>query len=92
MSLDVSATDFCKKFGQFQRLVQREPIEVHSHGQVTGYFVSPEVFERIERITLASRRAYYPRELPGHIKDALETVEMAPEHAVLDALMEPEQG
>lgn len=90
MPLDVPATEFCKKFGQFQRRVQREPIKVHSHGQVTGYFVSPELFERIERITLASRRAYHPSELPDHLKAALDDARMSLEHEHLNALMDPD--
>ena len=88
MPYEVAATDFCRKFGQYQRQAQREPIKVHSHGQVTGYFVSPEMFEQIEQLVLASRRAYHPSELPDHIKQALAVAGMSGEHDHLNELME----
>ena len=84
----VTATEFCRNFADMQRSVQRETIEVRSHEKVTGYFVSPAVFERIEKILAASRRSYHPSELPDHLKEAIRDVRMGPEHDHLNALLD----
>ena len=49
MTVVVSATEFTRNFSSYQRSVQVEPIEVQSHDKVTGYFLSPEHFERVQR-------------------------------------------
>jgi len=88
MTTAVPATEFCRNFATYQRQVQREPIQVRSHGKITGYFVSAEEFERAQRILAESRKAYHPAELPGHLRDAVAGARMAPEHAKLDRLLE----
>ena len=88
MTSKVAATEFCRNFGVYQRQVQREPIEISSHGRVTGYFLSPEDFERVQRILAASRHAYHPSDLPEHIKAAVRDARMDPEHDALNSLME----
>jgi hypothetical protein len=86
----VAATEFCRNFGTYQREVQREPIEVTSHGRVTGYFLSPEQFQRYMRLLAASRKAYHPSELPDHLKVALLESRMDPKHDHLNALLDGE--
>jgi hypothetical protein len=88
MTAVVNATDFQRNFASYQRMVQRETIEVRSHEKVTGYYVSPETFERIEQILAASRRAYHPSELPAHLKAAIRDARMGPEHNHLNALLD----
>jgi hypothetical protein len=88
MTSTVAATEFCRNFATYQRQVQREVIAVQSHGKTTGYFLSPEVFERVQRILTESRRAYHPAELPPHLREAVADTHMAPEHAELDRLLE----
>jgi prevent-host-death family protein len=83
----VPATEFCRNFGTYQREVQKEPIEVTSHGRVTGYFLSPEEFQRYMSLLAASRRAYHPGELPDHLKRALLDSRMDPRHDHLNALL-----
>jgi prevent-host-death family protein len=85
---EVSATEFCRNFGEYQRRVQREPIQVQSHGKTTGYFVSAEDFERMQRVLRESRKAYHPSELPPHLSEAIRGARMSPEHAELDQLLE----
>jgi len=87
MKTSVGATEFCRNFGLYQRQVQREPIEIKSHGRVTGYFVSPEDFDRVRRILGASQRAYHPSELPDHFKETIRDARMDPEHDHLNALL-----
>jgi hypothetical protein len=88
MTVVVSATEFTRNFSSYQRSVRVEPIEVQSHDKVTGYFLSPEHFERVKEILLASRRAYHPSELPRHVMAAIKDAKMAPEHDHLNALLD----
>jgi len=88
MTTPVAATEFCRNFATYQRHVQREPIQVQSHGKTTGYFVSAEEFERVQRILAESRKAYHPAELPAHLREAVRGARMAPKHAPLDRLFE----
>lgn len=88
MTTPVTATEFCRNFATYQRQVQRGAIQVQSHGKTTGYFVSAEEFERVQRILAESRKAYYPAELPAHLREAVAGARMKPEHAKLDRLLE----
>jgi prevent-host-death family protein len=88
MTTAVPATEFCRNFATYQRQVQREPIEVQSHGKTTGYFISAEDFERVQRVLAESRKAYHPAELPAHLRKAVKRARMAPEHAKLNRLLE----
>ena len=86
----VSAAVFARNLGLYQREVQKAPIEVTSHGHVTGYFISPEEFQRYMRLLAASRRAYHPRELPEYLKRAVSEARMDREHDHLNALIDDE--
>jgi hypothetical protein len=90
MTAVVAATEFQRNFATYQRRVQREPIQVRAHEKVTGYYISAEDYERVERILAASRRAYHPSELPPHLKAALQNSRMDPRHNHLNALMDDE--
>lgn len=91
MTTAVAATEFCRNFGEYQRRVQREPIEVQSHGKTTGYFVSAEEYERLQRILAASRQAYHPNELPAPLMAAVKDARMDTRHAHLDDLLKQDQ-
>lgn len=88
MTAVVAATEFTRNFTAYQRQVQREPIEVRCHERVTGFFVSPETFQRVQEILAASRRAYHPSELPEHLKEAIRDARMGSEYDHLNALMD----
>lgn len=90
MPIAVAATEFARKFRQYQREVLREPIKVVNHGEVTGYFISPEDYERFQQVLAASRRRYHPSELPGHLKAAVREAKMGEEHQALNALLDDE--
>jgi PHD/YefM family antitoxin component YafN of YafNO toxin-antitoxin module len=90
MAVVVTATEFCRNFATYQRQVQREPIQVRSHGKVTGYYVSDDDFARIARLLLASRRPYHPSELPEHLIAAVRDARMGAEHDHLNALLDDE--
>jgi len=84
----VTATEFTRNFATYQRSVQAEPIEVRSHEKVTGYFLSPEAYERVSQILGASRRRYHPSELPEHLLAAIKDARMGSEHDHLNALLD----
>jgi PHD/YefM family antitoxin component YafN of YafNO toxin-antitoxin module len=90
MTAVVAATEFRRNFATYQRRVQREPIEVRANEKVTGYYISAEDYERVERILAASRRPYHPSELPSHLMAAVRDARMDSRHEHLNALMEDE--
>ncbi len=90
MACKVTARKFRRNFGVYQRQVKQEPIEISSYGRVTGYFLSPKDFERVQRILAASRRAYHPSELPEYLKAAIRDARMEPEDDALNALTNDE--
>lgn len=47
--MTLTATEFVNHFGKCNHDVQREPIEVTSHGRPVGYYVSAHDFESLER-------------------------------------------
>lgn len=53
-------------------------------------FVFAEEYRRYTRLLMASRRAYYPRELPEYLKRAINETRMGREHDYLNALMDDE--
>ena len=47
--MTLTATEFVTNFGQRNQEVQREPIEVTSHGRPVGYYVSAHDFESLKK-------------------------------------------
>lgn len=83
----VSAGEFLRNFGAYQRTAQHEPVAVTDSGRIAGYYVSAEDGELLRRAK-ASRQAYHPSELPVPLADALRVVEPDPACAALDHLMD----
>lgn len=90
----ISATAFFRHFQRVRLEAEAEPVAVTSHGEISGYFLSPSEFARYRTLLARERRALHPSELSDRWLEALDTVEMAPVHAPLDALMErkPPEG
>ncbi|MGD0960373.1 MAG: type II toxin-antitoxin system Phd/YefM family antitoxin [Methylomonas sp.] len=86
--LEVSATQFVKKFGQYKEQVQRETIAITSHGRTSGYFVSEHDFKEYMLLKANSRRAYSINELPEATVSAIAAAQMNPSHDHLDSLMD----
>lgn len=83
-----NATQFKKDFGEYQRKVRREPIEVVNHGEPTGYFLSPEDFAEYQRLrAAAARRHLRLGELSEAQRQALREARVPEEFAHLDELM-----
>ena len=47
--ITLTATEFVNNFGKRNQDVQREPIEVTSHGRPVGYYVSAHEFDSLEK-------------------------------------------
>ena len=83
----VSAAEFVRNFGTYQRTVQREPVEVTSHGKLAGVYVSPEDADLLRRIK-SGRIAFTPEEATPDLADAIRDARPAQESRALDHLME----
>lgn len=84
----VAATDLARDFGRFEKLAQREPVAITSEGRENLVLLSAEEYRRLKRL---DREVLVAGELPADLLAAIETAEMDPVHAPLDALMEPER-
>ena len=84
----VPASEFTRNFGRYKMQAQREAIAVSSHGQITGYFVSPVEYEEFRRFREARRR-FATAELPEEKVEAIRASRMDPRHAPLDKLLDP---
>jgi hypothetical protein len=84
----VPASEFTRNFGRYKMQAQREPVAVSSHGQITGYFVSPVEYEEFKRFR-ESRRSFATVELPEEKVETIRTSRMDPRHAHLDKLLDP---
>jgi PHD/YefM family antitoxin component YafN of YafNO toxin-antitoxin module len=84
----VPASEFTRNFGRYRMRAQREPVAVSSHGQITGYFVSPDEYEEFKRFREA-RRSFATAELSEAKVEAIRSSRMDPRHAHLDRMLEP---
>ena len=84
----VPASEFTRNFGRYRMRAQREPVAVSSHGQITGYFVSPDEYEEFKRFR-EYRRSFATAELSEERLEAIRSSRMDPRHAHLDRMLDP---
>ena len=84
----VPASEFTRNFGRYRMRAQREPVAVSSHGQITGYFVSPDEYEEFKRFR-ESRRTFATAELSEENVERIRASRMDARHAHLDKLLDP---
>jgi PHD/YefM family antitoxin component YafN of YafNO toxin-antitoxin module len=84
----VTATEFAKSFGRYKEEAQREPIAITSYGRISGYFVSEQEFNELQRLRAFERRVYRIKQLPTEIADAIKASKMDPAHDHLNALLD----
>ena len=84
----VTSTEFCRNFGRFQDMAQREPVAVTSHGRTTAYLISAESYEIFEAIRASMRQHLRAGALPESVVAAIKAARVDPAHADLDELME----
>jgi len=84
----VTATEFAKNFGLHKEQAQREPIAITSYGRISGYFVSEQEFNELQRLRKFERRVYKLKNLPPEIAEAIKSAKMSSAHDHLNKLME----
>lgn len=80
----VGALEFQRKFGEFQHLAQREPVEITRHGRREFVLMSAEHYDWLKA---AAQRTHRTVDAADVVVEAVERAEMAPEHAALDDLL-----
>jgi hypothetical protein len=75
--IEVSSTEFVKRFAEYRRKAQQEPVAVTHHGRATEYLLSREAFEDYQRLKQRDPKAYWSWELPREWVDALEADALA---------------
>lgn len=86
--IQVTATALVRRFGRYREVVQRETIAVSVHDRITGYFVSTQDFEELQRLKAMMPAALAVDELDQTTLQALADATMDKRHAGLDALMD----
>lgn len=81
--IKVSATEFQKNIGRIQHQVlqSQEPVVVTSHGRNAFVLVPAKEYGRLKA---RDRRAFYTRELPRQVIEAIRRVEMDSRHGHLN--------
>lgn len=77
----VEALDFQRRFGEFQRQAQREPVEITRHGRRELVLMSAEQYDWLRA---AAQRRHCTTDAPDVALAAVERAEMTPDHDTLD--------
>jgi prevent-host-death family protein len=85
--LEIPATEFIRKFRQYNLEAQREPVAVTNHGKVDGYYVSAIEYDELQKAKAAMRRSYTLKTLPDHLYTAIIEAKVDPSYAHLDELL-----
>jgi prevent-host-death family protein len=75
---------FQRKFGEFQRLAQHEPVEITQHGRRERVLMSADYYDWL---VAAARRTNLTTDAAAIVAGAVQRAEMDPEHAGLDDLL-----
>jgi len=90
--LEIPATEFIRKFRQYNLEAQREPVAVTNHGKVDGYYVSALEYAELQKAKAAMRRSYTLKTLPDHLYTAIVDAKVEPGYEHLDELLRDEQS
>ena len=80
----ITATEFQKSFGEMSDKALQEPVAITKQGRDHLVLLSAAEYARLMR---RDRKVYKAGELPQHLVDALENVEMDPRHNHLNELL-----
>jgi len=83
----VSATEFCRKFGHFQDVAQREPVVVVNHDRPTAYLISASEYEKFQAIRAASRKRLQVGALPDKVVAAIKAAKVPSKYNRLNKLL-----
>lgn len=84
--LEVSATEFTKRFGRYRRAAQTEPVAVTHHGETTEVLVSKAAYEDYMRLRAERQRS--PAMTDQQFLAALEATRMDAKYDHLNALID----
>jgi antitoxin (DNA-binding transcriptional repressor) of toxin-antitoxin stability system len=79
-----TALEFQRRFGSFQDLALREPVEITRHGRSHLVLINADEYRRLVR---RSRRAFAAEEVPDDVLDAVRKSRMSRRHAGLNRLL-----
>ena len=80
----VSALEFQRRFGRFQREAQREPVEITRHGRREFVLLSATQYDWLRT---SAQRSHRTDAATNVVVDAVERAEMDPEQQPLDDLL-----
>jgi len=86
--MEVSATEFAKRFSRYRQVAHREPVAVTHHSRVTEVLVSKHDYDEYMQLKSRATRAFRVEDLSDEAIEALEKAQMDPRHNHLDALMD----
>jgi len=86
--LEITATEFAKRFSRYRQAAQREPIAVTHHGRATEVLMSKADYDDYLRLKRREPRALWAWEIPDDLLEAVASARVDPRHAHLDALMD----
>jgi prevent-host-death family protein len=92
MMLEIPATEFIRKFRQYNLEAQREPVAVTNHGKVDGYYVSAIEFDELQKEKAAMRRSYTLQTLPDPLYTAIANAKVDPKYDYLNELLNDENS
>jgi prevent-host-death family protein len=85
---EVPTSEFTRNFGQYRKIVQREPIAVMNRGRPTAYLVSADEFEELQRYKKLARQPFATIDLKRDDVEAITTGRMSAEHGHLNSLLD----
>ncbi len=80
----VTALEFQRKFGEFQHLAQREPVEITRYGRRELVLMSADQYDWL---VAGARRTHQTGDAAAVVVDAVRRAKMDSEHAGLDHLL-----
>ena len=88
--LEVTATEFAKRFSRYRQAAQREPVAVTHHNRVTEVLMSKHDFDEYLRLKRRLTQPVLAEDFTDEMVAALETTRMDPRHTPLNALIDGE--
>ena len=85
--LEIPATEFIRKFRQYNLEAQREPVAITNHGKVDGYYVSAVEYDELQKAKAAMRRSYTLKTLPDNLYTAIVNAKVDPSYDHLNELL-----
>jgi PHD/YefM family antitoxin component YafN of YafNO toxin-antitoxin module len=82
-----TASQFARSFAEIQLRAQKQPVAVKNHGRITGYFVSKDEFDALQKLKALRGRARGVDELTKAELRKLAKMDMDPRHTRLDRLL-----